>query len=88
MSSEKADDIIREEAAVWLARIRGGINGSEERAFQQWYASDRRLAHSRDRALWLGHSPRHRTPVPGFGLAVTIGWRAGGLRRALRCGRR
>lgn len=65
MSSEKADDIIREEAAVWLARIRGGINGSEERAFQQWYASDIRHADLYDALLdaWEDGEPTASPPV-------------------------
>lgn len=60
MSREKDDEIIREEAIAWLAKIRGGISPADERAFEQWYASDIRHADLYDAMLnaWEAGEPK------------------------------
>ncbi|CAN5136418.1 FecR domain-containing protein [soil metagenome] len=66
--SQNADDL--DEAAVWLARLRGPVNDQDQAAFERWYASDPAHAAAYDRVL-VGWETAGRLAATGADPAAT-----------------
>jgi transmembrane sensor len=63
MSNPGVDEALREQAAAWLARVRGG-GADDQRAFKEWYQADPSHAAAYDAVLdsweiseWVGATP-------------------------------
>ena len=60
-----SDEAVRDEAAAWLATLRGGSGDRHHAAFEQWYAADPRHAEIYDALLdsWDKMAIAGRTPI-------------------------
>ena len=65
----RTDEVVRQEAIAWLARLRAADGGSDHAAFEDWYMADPRHADIYDEVLanWEAMEAAARTPAAQAG---------------------